>query len=145
MDNVPAELQNFWTTVERKCAGTLFLQVWNAVMDADGAGPPTPKLLNWTSPETIEAFASWLTDYDGQEMVEIKLDGVVLMQTPARLDLGARFVDHATLANNQSTQEFGLQDTFEKALHADHDLRGHVPDRAQDTDLQKAARDVTVN
>ncbi|KAG9031465.1 hypothetical protein FRB95_002711 [Tulasnella sp. JGI-2019a] len=102
MDNVPAELQNFWTTVERKCAGTLFLQVWNAVMDADGAGPPTPKLLNWTLPETIEAFASWLTDYDGQEMVEIKLDGVVLMQTPAALISGlASWITPPWLITNQ--------------------------------------------
>ncbi|KAG9003482.1 hypothetical protein FRB93_011108 [Tulasnella sp. JGI-2019a] len=39
MENVPEELRNSWTIVEKKCAGLLFLDMWGVAVGADGTGP----------------------------------------------------------------------------------------------------------
>ncbi|KAG8980729.1 hypothetical protein FRB94_014175 [Tulasnella sp. JGI-2019a] len=123
VDHVPEELRGYWTTVERKCAGILFLEAWNATVDADGTGLPSLQLLNWTSSGTIEAFATWLHEFDGQETIEIKLEDVAAMQVTIRHSLRARFVEHATLANRQVTEELELQSILDKVLLANNDPR----------------------
>ncbi|KAG8997328.1 hypothetical protein FRB94_007777 [Tulasnella sp. JGI-2019a] len=113
-ENVPEELRSHWTAVEKKCAGILFLEAWDATIGADDAGLPSSQLSNWTSSETIEAFVTWLREFDGQETIEIKLEDVVLMQVPVRPSLIARFVEHATLANRQITEELELQNILDR-------------------------------
>ncbi|KAG9010741.1 hypothetical protein FRB94_010019 [Tulasnella sp. JGI-2019a] len=145
IETVPEELRNSWTIVEKKCAGLLFLDTWDATVDTDGDGLNNSQLSNWTSSKTLKAFVAWLSDYSGQEMVEIKLGDVVIMQVPIRPDLVARFVEHAALANSQADQEFGLRNLLKKIPRADRDPRGGVSNPALDTDRGKVAVDVVAD
>ncbi|KAG8989339.1 hypothetical protein FRB94_014471 [Tulasnella sp. JGI-2019a] len=144
MDHVPEELRSSWTIIEKKCAGVLFLEMWDAMVGTNGTGSTTSQLSDWTSSEIIAAFATWLRDYDGQETVEIKLDDIIIMQVPIRPDLINRFVEHAALTNSQATTELGLQSILNKALLTDRNPQGDVSDPGQDADLKKVADVVDV-
>ncbi|KAG9009107.1 hypothetical protein FRB94_012503 [Tulasnella sp. JGI-2019a] len=135
MSYIPADRRGHRTIVERRCAGVLFLNAWDATMNAASL---ISQSSNWTSSDTIEAFATWLGDYDGQEWVDITMEDVILVRIPIDRHLAARFVKHATLANNQAVQEFKPQSVLERVLWADHGPRGHL---LQDMEMQQAAGD----
>ncbi|KAG9022178.1 hypothetical protein FRB95_000607 [Tulasnella sp. JGI-2019a] len=145
-ENVPEELRSYWTAVERKCAGILFLEAWERTVDADAddAGLRSSQLSNWTSSETIEAFATWLREFDDKETAEIKLADVVIMQVPVRPSLRARFVEHAAMANSQSTEELRLQNILDKALLSDRDPQGDVSNPGKDVVVEHTV-DVVVD
>ncbi|KAG9003461.1 hypothetical protein FRB95_006280 [Tulasnella sp. JGI-2019a] len=143
VDNVPAEEWRYRATIDEMSAGILFLTKWNAAVVAADAETPASYRSYWTSPETIRAFASWLSDYGSEENMEIKVDSLVVMQMPIDHDLVARFVGHAALANSQIDWELRLQSIFLKRVsRIDHAPRQGVSNAGQD---QQAARDVTNN
>ncbi|KAG9022700.1 hypothetical protein FRB95_014295 [Tulasnella sp. JGI-2019a] len=110
-------------------------------MEDDSGGSTGLHLSNWTSSETIEAFAEWLSDYGGQETVEIKLDNAIVMQVPIRRDLVDRFVEHVTLVNSRAAENVGLRRILEKALHVDRDPQGDVLNVGQDEAMPRATGD----
>ncbi|KAG8980724.1 hypothetical protein FRB93_009031 [Tulasnella sp. JGI-2019a] len=128
-ENVPEELRSHWTAVERKCAGILFLEAWDATADVDGAGSHS-QLSSWTSSSTIDAFATWLREFDGQETMDLKLEDMVIMQVPIRSSLIAGFVEHATLANRQITEELELQNILDRVHSAGHGPQGDISNPA---------------
>ncbi|KAG9023017.1 hypothetical protein FRB95_013819 [Tulasnella sp. JGI-2019a] len=141
VDSVPIELQSDWARVEKTCAGILLLNVWGVTIEDDNAGSTGLQLSNWTSPETIEAFTDWLSDYDGQKTVEIKLDNDIAMQVPIRRDLVRHFVEYL-MANSREARELGLRSILEKVPHVDCHPQGDVLNAGQDEAIQKATGDV---
>ncbi|KAG9003466.1 hypothetical protein FRB93_011090 [Tulasnella sp. JGI-2019a] len=120
-DSAPAKREGgHWTTTDAKCAGHLFLDAWDAAVNADSAGSSISQLSRWTTSEAIEAFATWLVDYDGNA-VEVKLDDTSLMRIVPNHDLMIRFINHATLTNNQAAQNLKLQIHLEQVRQAAED------------------------
>ncbi|KAG8882338.1 hypothetical protein FRB97_008352 [Tulasnella sp. 331] len=87
--DIPVETRTQWGVINRKCAGILFLEAWQV----DSAASTVSRLSKWTSPSTIDAFATWLRIYNSSETVEIKLKDVVLMQISVDPGLVTRFID----------------------------------------------------
>ncbi|KAG9008516.1 hypothetical protein FRB94_013129 [Tulasnella sp. JGI-2019a] len=128
-----------WTTIDKKCAGVLFLNAWGEMVDA---GSPTSQPIDWTSPDTVEAFATWLSDYSGQELVEIELDGVIIIQMPIPRRLVDSFVEHAGSANGEAAQKFRLQSILRTVPLAGHNPRGDVSNTTPDGEVKQAAGNV---
>lgn len=66
------ESAGIWSAADGKAAGVLFLRAWETMTDAGSESSPVLPPVNCTSPEAIEAFASWLSTYDWKETVAIK-------------------------------------------------------------------------
>ncbi|KAG8871775.1 hypothetical protein FRB97_008322 [Tulasnella sp. 331] len=121
-DTIPAETSGRPGTVDRMCAGILFLEVWQADDMASTLSQPS----KWTSPGAIDAFAAWLRTYDGspERVVEVKLEDVVLVQATVDLGLVTRFINHAFLVNPLAVDECALQSILQGVLsRADEDRR----------------------
>ncbi|KAG9003465.1 hypothetical protein FRB93_011089 [Tulasnella sp. JGI-2019a] len=128
------ERKKHWTPVDAKCAGILFLDAWDAVMNADDEGSPTSHSPHWTSSETLEAFATWLSDYDGAGVVT-RLDDMSPIRIPwIPVDHGlvTRFVEHATLLNGEIAQGLRLYSLLEEVSLVDETPRGGVYNSKQD-------------
>ncbi|KAG8854693.1 hypothetical protein FRB96_007378 [Tulasnella sp. 330] len=135
-DLVSAETREYWSVVDRKCAGVLLLEAWGATLGAnDVASAEWPSI--WTTSDAIEAFAAWLRVYDGQEIIEITLGHVVHKQIPVPHDLVPRFIKQAGIVNGHAVEQFKLQETFEAV--------GRANRSQEDPTLHSALVDELVN
>ncbi|KAG8862140.1 hypothetical protein FRB96_002170 [Tulasnella sp. 330] len=117
--NLPVETWRQWDVVDRKCAGIVFLEAWQANDTAPTLSQPS----KWTSLGSIDAFATWLHTFQGElvNVVDIKLEDVVLMQAAVELNLVTRFVDHVILTNPLAAEECALQSTLQSILSLSND------------------------
>lgn len=64
-DNISQGMQSQWMDIDRKTAGLLFLETWDATIDASVTAMPNSQS-HRSSSAVIEAFAAWLHAYNGQ-------------------------------------------------------------------------------
>lgn len=124
-----------WSTLDKECAGSLFLDAWGTVLEAmDAAGDSAASY--WTTTETIEAFAIWLHEYyKGSERVEVRLGDLVILLPWAPIDpsLVSRFIAHVALTNGQAAEDFKLEEICQgvgRAGTADRDAPSSMKELA---------------
>lgn len=119
-DQGSGEAREYLGLVDKTCAGVLFLEAWGATVNANDAASAAWQPSVWTTSDAIGAFAAWLQVYGGQETIEVRAGGVLLMQIPIRRDLVSRFIGHAVLADRQAVEQLKLQEIFDGIARVDH-------------------------
>lgn len=124
----------------------LFLQAWgrSAAVPACSDAPMHHQVSNsWTSGAAIEAFKRWLDSYEGQTIIEITYNDIVLVAASISHNLVLRFVAHALEPHPDAAIGFELDGAASgmiKRLMGRGELSGEARAALQgwDTNLQAA-------